>query len=275
MRSPLFMFGLSPALLIAASTWSTAASAQGGDACTLPCGYEMTEIYGPVIPGLGQTNLGIWDVNDAGVAVGNFAYLSGDDHPCIWTAEGGVQALATPPGFIFGTAVGINNNGWIIVNSQINFGGNRAWVLKPIDGGYGWIPIVPESPTGSWSIVGGINDLNQWWGGSPGGGQPYKGFFWSMETGRRHPDRGVDGDVVHGHQRRGGDLRQRVAEFPGIAELAGCSRLRPRQRCGDDCRAGESVHLEQRGQAEQQRRVGWECHQARERRKLVRVRNEV
>lgn len=168
--------------LLALTAFSGPVLAGGAGSCQLPCDFEMTEIDGPVIPPLGEMNLTLRAVNDAGVAVGEYHYLSGNGHPCIWTEEGGVVAIPKPAGVGFGYAVGINNNGWIIANTESSVG-KRGWVLIPHESGFTWVPLAPTSSEG-WSFVGGINDLNQVVGWHfLNNDTPYRGFFWSVDSG--------------------------------------------------------------------------------------------
>ncbi len=150
----------------------------------LPCGYETTVISPPDISGWDE-DLRLRDINDAGVAAGYVELL--DPLPCTWSAEQGVNLLPMPPGAIFGRAVAINNNGWILVNVQKTTG-RRGYVYVPDGtGNYATIEIVPASPVMSEAL--GINDKNQVVGFQSMGTRgepsfPEGGFLWSLEAGK-------------------------------------------------------------------------------------------
>ncbi|MFO0874026.1 MAG: hypothetical protein U0575_08660 [Phycisphaerales bacterium] len=174
-------------ILAAAATASSTAT--GGPPDMIPCGYEVTQLDGPFVPGWGPTNLNLYDLNDVGVAVGSFSLL--DPYPCTWSEAEGVKPIALPPGVQSGTAVRINNNGWILVNAEVAAYGDRGFVLMPNGAGYTWIPMIPPTPNGTgWSYVNGINDKNQVVGTESVDTQssppiyPFGGFQWSLEIGR-------------------------------------------------------------------------------------------
>ncbi|MFO0872776.1 MAG: hypothetical protein U0575_02230 [Phycisphaerales bacterium] len=155
-------------------------------ATTVPCAYDVTEISGPVHPLFGDSFLMLYDMNDAGVAVGSYRWLN--PFPCTWTEAEGIKTIQVPPGILYAEAIRINNNAWILASGQEANGAYRGFVLIPNGDGWTWVEMLPVTANG-WSYVSGINDMNEVVGaesvGSPGSAvYPLEGFLWSASGGK-------------------------------------------------------------------------------------------
>jgi hypothetical protein len=141
--------------LVACVLLGGASAASPGSGVT-PCSYDATLIEAPDGP-FGPENIVLYDINDAGVAVGRVSYLI-TYLPCLWTAEGGVKVLPQAPGMVQASAVAINDNGWILVNGQSASGYFGAFVYVPFGGEYAAVTF--PGPPGHVQALG-INDKNQ------------------------------------------------------------------------------------------------------------------
>ena len=82
-----------------------------------------------------------WDLNDAGVVVGESRDNTGSDLPSVWTLEDGIQQLPVPADWGAGAAMGINETGTITGHVFDASGSMQAviWVELPS------IPATPEA----------------------------------------------------------------------------------------------------------------------------------
>lgn len=169
------VLGLAAATALAVAPAAVASSG-------LPCSYDVTIIDGPSYPpDFPNTSVTLCDMNDAGVAVGSIRLL--DPLPCIWSEEGGLKYIPTPPGLSEGTAVKINNNGWVLMDGEVAAEGSRAFVGIPSGEAWAWIKLEPVSGSGGiWALD--INDKNEVVGkqsaGGPGQLFPLAGFRWAL-----------------------------------------------------------------------------------------------
>lgn len=200
----------------------------------LPCAYEATTISGPLGPHGIQTHVVIQGLNDNGVGVGYYYWTATSTTACTWSEADGVAAIPNvPPGVYTAKAVAINNNGWILVNTDTTTFGFRGFVLEPVGDAWQWHMIVPAALPlygAGWTFCYGINDENEAVGvqsmGSPlDPVHPFGGFRWTLDGGRSDVQmegwqscecKGInnDGVVV-------GNVSQSVVADPGVDGVRG------------------------------------------------------
>jgi len=71
-------------------------------------------------------------INEHGVVVGSTS-TPDDIRGYVWTQRGGMRRLAGLPAEVFGTALGLNNEGWIVGTSAPGDGTTHAIVWIPKD----------------------------------------------------------------------------------------------------------------------------------------------
>jgi hypothetical protein len=153
-----------------------------------PCSYDVQITAGPVVPPGYTAGLVPYCINNLG-EVGGVATPLLSYFPFTWSPETGFEWVPLPPGVGEGKVVDMNDNGWLLVQSHVNWGGDRGFIVPPEGRATAqWIEIPPQGATG-YSFVRAINNDNVVVGhrtsasAPPGSIQPYVGFVWSPGTG--------------------------------------------------------------------------------------------
>jgi hypothetical protein len=126
-------------------------------------------------------------INNLGEVAGTRKVGLANGLPITWTTETGVVPLPKPPGVPEVEIQGLNDNGWLVLDSQVD--SYRAFIVPyEARATAQWIKIEPLQLPGR-SHARGINNLNQVVGhrtradAPPNQLLPYSAFIWSQETG--------------------------------------------------------------------------------------------